>query len=97
MNLDPTLLTWIFFVGGLLLMLLETLVPGGVARLGAQQPNGDTLIARPEWLARLAGTPRLQTMLENGAQPAAIIQAWADEVEAFRARRQAYLLYGVDG
>jgi membrane protein implicated in regulation of membrane protease activity len=31
MDLDPTLLTWIFFVGGLLLMLLETLVPGGVA------------------------------------------------------------------
>jgi membrane protein implicated in regulation of membrane protease activity len=31
MDLDPTLLTWIFFAGGLLLMLLETLVPGGVA------------------------------------------------------------------
>jgi membrane protein implicated in regulation of membrane protease activity len=29
--LDPTLLTWIFVVGGLLLMLLETVVPGGVA------------------------------------------------------------------
>ena len=31
MDLDPTLLTWIFFVGGVLLMLLETLVPGGIA------------------------------------------------------------------
>ena len=31
MDLDPTLLTWAFAVGGLLLMLLETLVPGGVA------------------------------------------------------------------
>ena len=31
MDLDPTLLTWAFVVGGLLLMLLETLVPGGVA------------------------------------------------------------------
>lgn len=31
MDLDPTLLTWAFAVGGLLLMLLETLIPGGVA------------------------------------------------------------------
>jgi uncharacterized protein YbbC (DUF1343 family) len=57
------------------------------------EAQGDTLIARPEWLARLAGTPRLQTMLEDGASPAAIIQAWTDEVDAFRTRRQPYLLY----
>lgn len=31
MELDPTLLTWAFVVGGLLLMLLETIVPGGIA------------------------------------------------------------------
>jgi len=55
--------------------------------------QGDTLIARPEWLARLAGTPRLHTMLEDGAAPSAIIQAWTEEVEAFRAQRQPYLLY----
>jgi membrane protein implicated in regulation of membrane protease activity len=29
--LDPTILTWTFVVGGLLLMVLETLIPGGVA------------------------------------------------------------------
>jgi membrane protein implicated in regulation of membrane protease activity len=29
--LDPTLLTWTFVVGGLLLMVLETVIPGGVA------------------------------------------------------------------
>jgi membrane protein implicated in regulation of membrane protease activity len=29
--LDPTLLTWTFVVGGLLLMVLETAIPGGVA------------------------------------------------------------------
>ncbi len=55
--------------------------------------RGDTLIARPDWQARLAGTPRLQSMLERGARPDAIIQAWRDEVEAFRTRRQPYLLY----
>ena len=29
--MDPSLITWIFFVGGMLLMLLETILPGGVA------------------------------------------------------------------
>ena len=31
MELDLTLLTWAFIGGGLALMLLETLVPGGIA------------------------------------------------------------------
>jgi membrane protein implicated in regulation of membrane protease activity len=31
MDFDPALLTWSFVVGGLLLMMLETVVPGGVA------------------------------------------------------------------
>lgn len=29
--MDPELITWVFFLGGLLLMLLETILPGGVA------------------------------------------------------------------
>jgi len=31
MDLDPTFLTWIFLVGGLLLLFFEVVVPGGVA------------------------------------------------------------------
>lgn len=31
MDLDPTVLTWAFVIGGLALMLLETIVPGGIA------------------------------------------------------------------
>jgi membrane protein implicated in regulation of membrane protease activity len=31
MDLDPTLLTWIFFAGGLLLLFIEVILPGGVA------------------------------------------------------------------
>lgn len=31
LDLDPTLVTWLFVAGGLLLMLLETVLPGGVA------------------------------------------------------------------
>ena len=29
--MDPEIITWIFFLGGLLLMLIETVVPGGIA------------------------------------------------------------------
>lgn len=31
MDLDPTLLTWAFVIGGVALMLIETVVPGGIA------------------------------------------------------------------
>jgi len=31
MDLDPTLVTWLFVAAGFLLMLLETVIPGGVA------------------------------------------------------------------
>ncbi|MCS4097086.1 NfeD family protein [Salinibacter ruber] len=31
MDLDPTLLTWAFVIGGALLMLIEAVVPGGIA------------------------------------------------------------------
>ncbi len=53
----------------------------------------DTTVFLPGWLAKLAGTPRLQRMLEAGARPAQIIAAWTDEVAAFEAARRPYLLY----
>lgn len=31
MDLDPALLTWVFVVGGMALMLIETVVPGGIS------------------------------------------------------------------
>lgn len=31
MDFDPSLLTWAFFIGGMLLMLIEAVVPGGIA------------------------------------------------------------------
>lgn len=55
--------------------------------------RNDTFIARPEWLARLAGTPRLEAMLKDGARPTAIIRAWGNEVSNFRQQREPYLLY----
>lgn len=55
--------------------------------------HGAELVSRPEWMDKLAGTPRLRRMLTDGARPEAIAAAWQDEVSAFRERRQPYLLY----
>ncbi len=46
-----------------------------------------------DWLARLAGTRRLQRMIEAGARPEAVVGAWQAEVAAFEEARRAYLLY----
>lgn len=45
------------------------------------------------WLARLAGTDRLRTLLTQGAQPEAIVAAWQADAEAFMRVRAPYLLY----
>ncbi len=50
-------------------------------------------INNPEWLARLSGTDTLYDMLMSGATPREIIDAWDQEVETFRDRREPYLLY----
>jgi uncharacterized protein YbbC (DUF1343 family) len=55
--------------------------------------RGDTLIARPRWLARLAGTTQLHALLDKGASPEQIIATWADAVRRFQTRRRPYLLY----
>jgi uncharacterized protein YbbC (DUF1343 family) len=46
-----------------------------------------------DWLAKLAGTRRLQRMLEVGARPEQIVAAWEDEVATFERARRPYLLY----
>jgi uncharacterized protein YbbC (DUF1343 family) len=57
-----------------------------------QRPPG-TEFFNADWLAKLAGTRRLQQMLEAGAAPEQIIASWQEEVAAFERARQAYLLY----
>lgn len=59
----------------------------------AQRQGVTDFIDRPEWLAKLAGTDRLLERLQGGARPPAIIAAWREDVDAFRERRQPYLLY----
>lgn len=51
------------------------------------------LLTRPDWLAQLAGTERLEEMLQEAATPEKIIAAWQAEVETFREQRAPYLLY----
>lgn len=46
-------------------------------------------------LNRLAGTAQLQTMLEAGASPAAIIASWQDGVDAFLEQRRPYERYAI--
>ncbi len=50
-------------------------------------------INRPDWLAKLAGTRRLNGMLRRGAGPDEIIAAWRDDVERFSRARRPYLMY----
>lgn len=46
-----------------------------------------------EWLARLAGTRRLQEMLTDGKGAVEVINAWQEERDAFLTLRSFYLLY----
>ena len=72
-------------------------VPAGIYVLHTfyhQAPDDSTpFISRRQWLAQLSGSDRLYTMLTSGADPEAIIEAWKEEIAAFREQRQPYLLY----
>ncbi|MEL7168423.1 MAG: DUF1343 domain-containing protein [Bacteroidota bacterium] len=46
-----------------------------------------------DWLAKLAGTDQLRSMLAADVTPDAIVADWADEVAAFEAQRAPYLRY----
>lgn len=56
-------------------------------------PSKSDFLSRPDWLVKLAGTEKLRDMLRAGKRPAAIVEAWQDEVQSFRTQREPYLLY----
>ena len=58
-----------------------------------QAPDREGFLARQAWLAKLSGTTKFGVMLAQEVRPEAVIAAWQDEVETFRAQREAYLLY----
>ncbi len=52
-----------------------------------------SFINRPDWLAKLTGTTRVNGMLRKGFSPERIIAAWKADTQDFRERRKPYLLY----
>lgn len=51
------------------------------------------LFANPSFFHKIAGTRRLHKMLLNGQPGQSIIQSWRAEVQTFKQKREAYLLY----
>jgi uncharacterized protein YbbC (DUF1343 family) len=49
--------------------------------------------ARPYWIDKLTGSTRLREQISAGAPADEVAGAWAEELAAFDARRQQYLLY----
>ena len=47
----------------------------------------------PKHFDRLAGGPVLREQIEAGTAPEAIVAGWEAELERFRERRRAFLLY----
>ena len=52
-----------------------------------------SFINRPDWLARLAGTTRVNGMLRRGLSAERIIAAWKIDMKAFLKQREPYLIY----
>ncbi|GAB6937589.1 exo-beta-N-acetylmuramidase NamZ family protein [Isoptericola variabilis] len=49
--------------------------------------------ARPFWIDKLTGSPRLRQQIDAGATTDDVVAAWQDELAEFDRRRQQYLLY----
>jgi uncharacterized protein YbbC (DUF1343 family) len=66
----------------------------GVALLWAVHAlHPDKLVWNDAVLERLTATKRLKTMITSGRSPAEIFDSWQAEVDQFRGRRSAYLMY----
>ncbi len=49
--------------------------------------------ARPYWVDKLTGSPRLREMVDAGADADEVVGSWRAELAAFERRRAPYLLY----
>lgn len=69
-------------------------VEAGVYLLWAfKQTNPDSMKWRIRTIDRLAGTPRLREMIDQGNTPEDIIKSWQKELADFKKVRSKYLLY----
>ncbi|TKB01097.1 DUF1343 domain-containing protein [Alteromonas portus] len=53
----------------------------------------ETFFTRPDFFDKLAGTDALRIQIQAGKTPAEIRQSWQKDLEKFREKRKAYLLY----
>ena len=53
----------------------------------------ETFFTRPDFFDKLAGTDALRIQIQAGKTPAEIRQSWQKELNKFREKRKAYLLY----
>ena len=56
-------------------------------------PDKDNFFLKNNWIDKLAGTPALREGIVAGRSEAEIRAGWAEELEAFKEKRAAYLLY----
>lgn len=64
-----------------------------VAMNNQARAAGESEFVRESGLRRLSGSTDLFGMLAKETSPDTIVESWADEVAAFKAQRQPYLLY----
>lgn len=74
-------------VGVEMLVALKALYPDFAWRQDSWDP------ARPFWIDKLTGSPRLREQVDAGASADEIVAAWEEELEEFDHRRRQYLLY----
>ncbi|MEC8451061.1 MAG: DUF1343 domain-containing protein, partial [Pseudomonadota bacterium] len=53
----------------------------------------ETFFTRPDFFDKLAGTDALRIQIQTGKTPTEIRQSWQKDLNKFREKRKAYLLY----
>ena len=61
--------------------------------ISASDASEETFFTRPDFFDKLAGTDALRYQIQAGKTPAEIRQSWQKDLNKFRERRKAYLLY----
>lgn len=74
-------------LGAEMLVAAKALYPDFAWRYDSYDP------ARPYWIDKLTGSSRLRTTIDAGASADEVVGAWREELAAFDARRQEYLVY----
>jgi uncharacterized protein YbbC (DUF1343 family) len=61
--------------------------------ISASNASEETFFTRPDFFDKLAGTDALRIQIQTGKTPTEIRQSWQKDLNKFRERRKAYLLY----